>query len=268
MSAGTSTSTYQGAVRIARLQRDLPDRPRRRFRPLLFVALVVISLAAIYHFGFFSIERRIFRIDKVHISAEQPLDEAQVAAVLPILRGKGLLTIESSSLAARLLEHPWIENVVVKKEFPAGIRIAVRSKKPAAVRILDGAMEYIDARGKPIDRVSANVLSRLDLPILTFDDVYVKAQWEMEEVAELIHAFTESLGKRHSISEIALGDFPYFRVLLSSRPMELHFSYDTWREQLPNLLLLLDHPLEETRQAQRINLVLPKKAVVSPILSK
>lgn len=259
--------SYQGVVQIDRVAPVVVRKFRFRSR-WLWLALALLSGVLIYRFSVISIENKVFLIRSVNIEAEVPLTESDVVALLPPLKGSGLIAIRSADLAKRVLANPWVEDVVVKKEFPQGLRLVVKTKKPAFIRSMDGKLEYADRLGRPIGLASAKELRQLDLPVLTFDDEYVKAQWEMHEVGELIRTFSESLGTRHPISEIALGDFPYFRVLLARRSMEAEFSFDTWREQAPNLTLLLDHPLEETRQARRINLVFPKKAIVSNILSK
>lgn len=208
-----------------------------------------------------------FQIDEIEVEAGWPLTTSEVRGWLPTLKGHSLLALDVEPLFQDLLEKPWVENVVIRKKYPSALLITVQSKKATAISTKGDLLYYIDSKGNFIHRVTPSLAKRLELPMVSLQRQAALAKWELSDGARLLKEVESSLGVQYKLSELVLETYPYFKIFLSRPRVEVLFSDKTWNAQLPRLKRLLDSPPSQIRQMARINLVFPKKAIVSSPLS-
>ena len=92
--------------------------------------------------------------------------------------------------------------------------------------------------------------------------------WDIAKVLTTLEAIKARLGEKREISQVWLGTYPIFKIYLLRPKLEVVLSEDTWTTQMPSLMSLLDNPPSQIGQLQRINLVFPKKAIVSSLNQK
>lgn len=204
-------------------------------------------------------------VKEVSISGEWPTEPDVVRGWLPKLEGKSLLLVKPQKIIALLEAKAWVKEVTIKKDFPDRLRIHVVPKKAVAVLVDNARPTFLDSQGVPIERVSAPLLQKLNLPVVSREEN--SAGWTMPQVIAVMEKFQSRMQARYKISQLVLGAFPYFKIFLASPQIEVAFSNETWEEQLPHLALLLDSPPNQIGQIHRINLYYPKKAVVRSSLS-
>lgn len=202
-----------------------------------------------------------FRIQKVKIVTEWPLTVSEIQAWLPPLEGKSLVTLSSKDLVFNLQQRPWVENVTVKKQFPDHLWIEIQTARPRALSIIKDSAYFIDAHGKVIDKARPRMLKSFDLPFINLPPK--NSGWNVSEVLALIEQFRFFSKAKYSISQVVLDNYPYFKIFLDSPKLEILLSLETWKSQTTILETLLLDPPSQDRQVQRINLIFPKKAVVS-----
>jgi cell division septal protein FtsQ len=202
-----------------------------------------------------------FRIQQVKIVTEWPLTVSEIQAWLPPLEGKSLITLSSKDLVFNLQQRPWVENVIVKKQFPDRLWIEIQTARPRALAVIKESAFFIDAHGKVIDKARPRMLKSFDLPFLTLPQE--NSGWNVSEVLAVIEQFRSFSKAKYSISQVVLDNYPYFKIFLDSPKLEILLSLETWKSQTTVLETLLSDPPSQNRQVQRINLIFPKKAVVS-----
>lgn len=238
---------------------------------LVFVILFAVALRQIYLFGLPlvfepSLEKlQALKIESVLIEASWPLTPELVEKDLPKLVGKNILVVDPRTLHGSLMQKPWVKEVVVKKDYPNRLRIFVETKKPRAISLWQGSLYFIDSDGSRIEKVSPVLLKALDLPFLNFDPK--EKEWEMEKIFHFYDVLKKTLSPQFSISQIVLGSYPHIKVFLAKPKIEITFSVENWESQLTPLMTLLTSPPSQIGQLQKINLVFPKKAIVSTPLS-
>lgn len=248
-----------------------PSRAKRRVVVLLFVGAFLLALRQVYLFGLPIVfespleKMNALRIESVEIQAEWPLTQSLVESYIPKLTGKNILIVDPRTLYEQLIHKPWVKEVTVKKDYPNRLRLFVETKKPKAVTLWQGALHFIDLEGNRIDKVSPEMLKVLDLPFLSFDPK--EKQWKMEEIFSFYDTVKGKLTPKFAISQVVLGNFPYIKLFLTKPKVEITFSIKNWEPQLPLLMTLLNSPPSQIGQLQKINLLFPKKAVVSTPLS-
>lgn len=206
-----------------------------------------------------------FEVNQVRIQAEWPLKEEWVRAQLPKFEGRSLLTVQPNDIYVRLKEKPWVQEVSVKKEYPDGLVIHVETKKARAITFLSGLPYFIDSNGKTIERVSKGNLQARDLPFISNLPTPFPghSKWNLENVLSLHSRLKTEGGNSIEISEIQLTTYPILKVFLSRPKIEILFSAENWNEQLSYLLTLLNSSPSQIGQIHKINLVFPKKAIVT-----
>lgn len=209
----------------------------------------------------------LLQIDDVQIHSEWPVTPASVKRWLPALEGKNILYVRPSELISLLEQKPWVESVTIKKEYPNRLTIDVGTKRAQAVSIVRGQAFFIDPRGQIIEKTSPGMMRALDLPVVSIERESDAVRWPIGYAMRCLELFHQKVDAHYSISQLVLGTFPYFKIYLSHPKVEVSLSWENWESQLPILSLLLHSPPNQIGQPQRINLVFPKKAVVSQSLS-
>jgi len=207
-----------------------------------------------------------FHITEVLVTAEPPLTDVEIRNALPKLVGKNLLAVSGEELMSKLQKLPWVLSASIKKEFPNRLLLTVQSKHPIALKQEGGKLSFLSEFGKEIDRWSAARSIDLDLPVISFEKPEHAKQWDPATLVNILREFQKE-GNARRVSQLVASDIPYFKLYLTSPAVEMLFSLHTWEAQLPFFNDLLSRPPRQIGQAHRINLVFPKKAVVSFPLS-
>lgn len=247
-----------------------------RFHGLVVKALVCLLVgilgtgAILYLLDRERVPEMVSRIEWLHVkevelTGEWPTEPETVRPWLPKLEGKSILLISPDKIISSLEGKAWVKEVTIKRDYPSRLRIHVAPKRAVAVLVDKGRPTFLDSFGAPIERVTAPMLQKLNLPVISKEEN--ASGWAMPNVLALIDRFAEKMSAKYKVSQLSLGAFPYFKIFLSSPQIEVAFSAETWEEQLPHLALLLDSPPNQIGQIHRINLYYPKKAVVRSSLS-
>ena len=202
-----------------------------------------------------------FLIKEVKIVTEWPLTVSDVRAWLPALEGKSLVDLSAQGIVFNLEQRPWIEHVTVKKQFPDRLWIEIETDRPKALSVIKGIAYFIDSKGKIIDKARPRMLKSLDLPFLSIPEE--SAGWDIPSVLGVIDQFRIMFKSKYSISQVILDNYPYFKLFLDNPKYEVLLNMENWESQSKILENLLLDPPSQVAQVQRINLIFPKKAVVS-----
>jgi cell division septal protein FtsQ len=205
------------------------------------------------------------KIKTIEVQTEWPLEANQVQGWVNELVGKSILLLDSKELAKSLEVKAWVAGVAVKKNYPNQVHLSLTSKRPQAMVVHKGQPWFIDPVGGLIDKVTPKILKGFELPFLSVEGV--ANQWDIAEVLSQYEKMKSLAKNKLVISQIVLGKYPYFKTYLSRPKIEVIWSMENWEDQLKNLITLIDNPPSQVGQLRRINLVFPKKAIVSSSIS-
>jgi len=266
--------------------------PRKRRKLVLRLMLLSLICSGIAHFvsrpQTLSAVRKLewLRVREIQVDAPWPLSPEMVKKWLPGLEGENILWVNGTAIVKQLRERSWVQEVTVKKDYPSRVRIEVIAKKAVAIELEKGSPFFVDEEGGRIEKATPLMMSAWDLPVISREregsewveraiirpplarKVLIPSPWQTMNAIHVLNRLKNEVNPRYSVSQILLGSYPYFRVFFSRPRLEVLFSVETWESQLPILALLLHSPPRQIGQPQRINLVLPKKAVVSSLLSQ
>jgi cell division septal protein FtsQ len=202
-----------------------------------------------------------FKIKQIRVSSEWPISNSEVKAWLPHLEGRSLVALNVSDLVASLEKKTWVEQVVIKKQYPDHLWIELETKRPRALSTVQGIAYFVDEKGNVIEKARPGLLKTLDLPFISFSST--RDRWDVSQIFAMADQFKKLARSKYSISQIILGNYPYFKIFLENPKIEVLLNIENWQSQSKVLETLLLDPPSQIQQLQRINLMFPKKAVVS-----
>ena len=129
----------------------------RRLRNSLFVLalLTTLSLGARW-----ILQRPYFHVQHVTISGLRHESNAQVLAASGLSAHPSMLSVNASTVRARLSRFSWIDSVRLDKHWPNSVVVHVTEATPVAVAFATGhVLQYVDAAGRDLGAapLSANL---------------------------------------------------------------------------------------------------------------
>jgi hypothetical protein len=209
-------------------------------------------------------------VKSVKISCGWPLTVGQVRSWIPRLEGRNILLLQVNRLMDLLESRPWVNSVTIRKNYPDEMVIEIATKVPRALMPIQSQLFYVDDFGNPIDKISAVVSRDMDLPLIRIADIGKQNNnlWKLQGVIQKVRELPLRWKNSYKVSEVVLEDYPFLKFYLTSPRVEVFLNYDRWEATVSEIPQLIQNPPTQIRQVRRINLVFPKKAIVSSSFSK
>jgi cell division protein FtsQ len=106
-----------------------------------------------------------FQITEMKIDGNRMASNKQISALSKVDIHSNLLAINVPQVKSLLESHPWIDRVVVTRNWPNRLLITVKEKKPVAILNRDTGLFYLDKKGLIIAVASPS--QELDFPVIT-----------------------------------------------------------------------------------------------------
>ena len=104
-------------------------------------------------------------VDEVVVHGNERLSEGEVLALLPGLRGAGILSVDIEDHRRRLSASPWLVDGVLRRRLPSTIEVFVTERRPIALARFGGRLFLLDASGAIVDGYGPR-FAGLDFPIV------------------------------------------------------------------------------------------------------
>lgn len=132
----------------------------------LAVAMAFILLAFGANAGYeAAVRESYFNVTQVRIEGLSAVPESAVRKLIGSVEGKNSLTLDMREIGERLLTHPWMESVDMRRELPATLVAAVRERVPAFIAVFRAGAWLMDGKGKLIEKVGDP--GQVSMPLLT-----------------------------------------------------------------------------------------------------
>ena len=168
---------------------------------LLAVILVTAAGAAAYSWLGHS---RLFAVREIDLNRCDYVTREEVSGMLSGVPQGNIWLLSSRDIGRRMLSHPWVRSVSVRKAFPDRLVVRIEERKPVAMINLD-VLYYVDDQGKIFKRLTS--YDPKGFPILTgFSQGDLKANdavtaKNIRRTLELLRC-TESGVLRENVSEV------------------------------------------------------------------
>lgn len=179
-----------------------------------------------------------FKTRNIKVTGAKYLQAAEIldyAAVDPTI---GLFNLDLKAIAARVKNHPLIEDAIVSRRLPAGLEIRVVEKRPIAI-LNDGNLQAIDENAECLPEFRQEML--FDFPVIT------QVPRQATERLRRIVSFLKYVQRQHfqlyaDISEISYSDAAgiYFYLTNDVVPVVMgNGNFAAKSQQLVQVLTLL-----------------------------
>ncbi len=139
--------------------------PLRQSLPVAAALLVLLLVGAAGASVYSWLGRSdIFSVRVVDMNPCEHVSGDEIAGTLKGVAGGNIWSLSKEEIGRRLLSHPYVREVVVRKAFPDKLVLHIEERKPVAMINLD-ALYYVDEEGTIFKRLTA--YDAKDKPILT-----------------------------------------------------------------------------------------------------
>jgi cell division protein FtsQ len=156
-------------------------------KPLLLVLLAVSAAVAVVQGDAWLKRTKSLPVRTVVVQGAVGAHESEILAYANIPVGAPLFGVDLDDVTARVLEHPYVSTVHVKRVPPDGVQIDVVERTPMAVLASD-ALYLVDTTGVPFKRARAGDV--LDLPIISGVDADALGKGDVHDVQEALALVT------------------------------------------------------------------------------
>ena len=147
MGGGGGGGSADQRIRARRISVRRAEGRRRLRWVLIGLAVIAVPVAALA-----VLASPIFDVSEVKVQGATYTDPALLATVIDGLIGDPVLLVDTKAIEKQLRADPWVENVKVATDFPHGVHIDIRERKPvAAFQGGDGRFRIIDYEGRVLD---------------------------------------------------------------------------------------------------------------------
>jgi len=110
------------------------------------------------------LENEIFSVREIKVTAGDKVGGSEIVATAGLSHGMSIWRVDPQEIEKKVARHPWVKQVLVRREFPRRVVIEVEEREAKAIAAL-GKLYYVDRDGyifKPVEPGE-----RTDLPMLT-----------------------------------------------------------------------------------------------------
>ena len=104
-------------------------------------------------------------IDEVVVRGNEQLTAGEVLALMPGLRGAGILSVDLEDHRRRLSASPWLAGGTLRRRLPSTVEVFVTERRPVALARFGGRLFLLDACGAVVDGYGPRY-AHFDFPIV------------------------------------------------------------------------------------------------------
>ena len=212
-------------------------------------------------------------IDKIEVEGLSRFSEGEFNALVNLLHGQNILTIDLNIWRNRLTASPWVKDVEFRRLMPSTIQIAVSEKMPVSFGRVGERLYLIDEDGVVIDEHGPQY-GDFDLPIV--DNLFVHldhGQPVIDSARKKMHSrFIGALERRpellRRVSQIDVADPDDVVVLLDGDGVHLHLGNVRFAERIHQYLEMAGVLREHVPEIAYVDLRYGNRVYVGPSESK
>jgi len=212
--------------RVQRAQRRVGLRPKHVALSVLGLSLLLLGLSRAY---LFAISWNGFAVKTVLLDCGVETARAELEAALAGSRLGNIFLLDIGRLKDALERHRWVGEAVIRRDFPATLRIDIRARRPAAVLGAADGPRVISRDGVLLGGPEAAPAA--ELPLLLDDDGFRTGG---AEKLALAWACLDALGPdaEARVECLDLSEFGNVVCVLRGNPTRLILGADRFAEKL------------------------------------
>ena len=221
-----------------------PGRKKSGRRPLSWRAATIVGagflvLYSTYRAFDLVLNAATLQVQKVAIQGNVRLSTGEVRTLIEGLRGTSIITADLDKYRARLMESPWVADVVMRRILPSTVEVFVSERRPLGLCRLGSQLYLVDRTGMLIDEFGPQYAEfKFDLPII-IGSLRVPStgassidERRIDLAARVIDGLSARKDLARLVSEIDVSNPHNAVVMLDNDPALLHLGEDKFVERV------------------------------------
>jgi len=176
-----------------------------------------------------------FSVREIQVRGGDKVGGSEIVAITGLKHGMNLWNVDAVAIEKKVLRHPWVRHVLVRREFPRRVVIDVEERRPSAVVAL-GKLYYVDADGLLFSEVGEG--EKNDFPLLTglrADELASSGPELRRRLQEAMRLGELMQRDGRPLSEIHFEAPDQIVLYGSGLPIALHMGWGDWQEKIQRL---------------------------------
>ncbi len=228
------------------------------------VSLCILSALFLGTYDFL-INARYFRLDNIVIKGVDERLKQEIIDMAQLRDNISLISLDLKRLKTRIMVHPWVKDVDIKKKYPHELIIKIKKHIPLAIVYQDD-FYYMDRQGEIFKKVASD--ENFDLPLITgLSTKEEKRASQLNMVVDIINIlnFHPPPLSIENLSEIHVEHEDTVLLFFRSLYVPIRANVNNFEDEIEELLKLITYLRENNllERVERIDLDYPDSAVVS-----
>ncbi len=239
------------------------------WRAVSIVAAGMLGLYSTYRAFDLVLQASALQVQRIALHGNVRLSSGDVQALIDGLRGENILTADLARYRTRLMESPWVADVVLRRILPSTVEVFVSERRPIGLCRLGTQLFLIDRTGMLIDEFGPQY-HVFDLPIIN-GAIRPPSSGEPaidEErvglAARVIDALAAKSDLGSRVSEIDVSNAHNAVVLLDDDPALLHLGEEKFVERLQSYVELASTLRERVPDIDYVDMRFDNRIYVRP----
>ena len=209
------------------------------WRAATIVGAGVLGLYSTYRAFDLVLNASTLQVQKVSIQGNFRLSTGEVRTLIDGLRGTSIITADLDRYRARLMQSPWVADVVMRRILPSTVEVFVSERRPIGLCRLGSVLYLVDRSGMLMDEYGPQYADLdLNLPIISGSlRVPSTGEPEIDErridlAARVIDGLSARKDLATLVSEIDVSNLRNAVVMLENDPALLHLGEDKFEERV------------------------------------
>ena len=237
------------------------------------VVLLVLVGYALHRATDWVLTTSMLAINKIEVEGLSRFSEGEFNALVSLLHGQNILTIDLDGWRNRLTASPWVKDVEFRRVMPSTIQIVVSEKMPVGIGRFGERLYLIDEQGVVIDEYGPQY-GDFDLPIV--DNLFAHLDHGQPVIdsdrkkmhSRFIEDFERRPGLLRRVSQIDVADPDNIVVLLDGDRAQLHLGNVRFADRIHKYLEMIDVIREHVPEIDYVDLRYGNRVYVGPAASE
>ena len=229
-------------------RRDNRKRTSRRRRLLLVAAVTVLGLSGIVLYRWeaplraamisaraFVFDNPYFAVREIKVRGAENVGGNEIVAMAGLRHGMNIWKIEPVAIERKIVKHPWVRHVLVRRDFPRRIVIEVEERLPKAIVAMK-KLYYVDGDGVIFKEVGEG--ENVDFPLLTGlrpEDLAASSPAVRRRIQDAVRMAELMAKDSHILSEIRFEAPDRLVLYTTAYPVALRMGWGDWEAKLQRL---------------------------------
>ena len=204
-------------------------------------------------------------VDDVVVHGNEQLSDGGVLALMPGLRGAGILSVDLEEHRRRLSASPWLTSGALRRRLPSTVEVFVTERRPVALARFGGRLFLLDASGTVVDAYGPR-FAAFDFPIVDgLGGAGGTETVDPERMALAARLLAELAGRPDvlgAVSQVDVADPDDAVVLLGDDVTLLHLGAERFLARLRLYAELAPLLHEEVRDVDEVDLRFDPRVIV------